>query len=99
MPEEIRCTKDSEFNSRSQVDLTGMNSQADNDSNDVNTTIKKLVQLKAYKYRRAEKATYHTLDMFTLFRASCIFHDGSGQEFNNKAMKEFGKISKEPKIV
>lgn len=98
----VRPIKSSEFNSRCQVDLIDMQSQADGQYKFImvyQDHLTKFVQLRALKSKRAEEVAYYLLDIFTIFGAPCILHSDHGREFANSVINEVCKMWDEPKIV
>ena len=71
----IRPIISNEMNSRCQIDLIDMQSQADNDFKFIyvyQDHLTKFVQLRPLKTKRAEEVAYVTLDIFTIFGAPSI---------------------------
>lgn len=98
----VRPIKSTEFNSRCQVDLIDMQSQADGQYKFImvyQDHLTKFVQLRALKTKRAEEVGYHLLNIFTIFGAPCILHSDNGREFVNNVITEVCKMWDEPKIV
>nr|XP_022909346.1 KRAB-A domain-containing protein 2-like [Onthophagus taurus] len=99
----VKPIKSNEFNSRCQVDLIDMQSQADGEFKFImvyQDHLTKFLQLRALKTKRAEEVAYHLLDVFTIFGAPCILHtDDNGREFANKVIEELCHMWNEPKIV
>nr|XP_022906091.1 KRAB-A domain-containing protein 2-like [Onthophagus taurus] len=98
----VKPIKSNEFNSRCQVDLIDMQSQADDEFKFImvyQDHLTKCLQLRALKTKRAEEVAYHLLDVFTIFGAPCILHIDNGREFANKVIEELCHMWNEPKIV
>lgn len=98
----VKPIKSSEFNTRCQVDLIDMQSQADGDFKFImvyQDHLTKFVQLRALKSKRADEVAYHLLDVFTILGAPCILHSDNGREFANKVIEEVCKMWNELKIV
>ncbi|XP_072392374.1 KRAB-A domain-containing protein 2-like [Diabrotica undecimpunctata] len=92
----------SAFNSRCQVDLIDMQSQADGDYKFImvyQDHLTKFVQLRALKTKCAEEVAYHLLEVFTIFGAPHILHRNNGREFANKIIEEVCSMWDELKIV
>jgi hypothetical protein len=98
----VKPIKSSELNSRCQVDLIDMQSQADGDFKFImvyQDHLTKFIQLRALKTKRAEEVAYHLLDVFTIFGAPCILQSDNGREFANKIIEEVCGMWNELKIV
>lgn len=98
----VKPIKSNEFNSRCQVDLIDMQSQADGDYKFImvyQDHLTKFVQMRALKTKTAEEVAYHLLEVFTIFGAPCILHSDNGREFANKVIVELCLMWDEPKIV
>ncbi|XP_072398311.1 KRAB-A domain-containing protein 2-like [Diabrotica undecimpunctata] len=92
----------SAFNSRCQVNLIDMQSQADGDYKFImvyQDHLSKFVQLRALKTKRAEEVAYHLLEVFTIFGVPHILHSDNGREFANKIIEEVCSMWDELKIV
>lgn len=76
----------SEMNSRTQVDLIDMQSQADGEYRFImvyQDHVTKFVQIKALKTKRAEEVAKHIIDIFCIFGAPMILQSDNGREFVN----------------
>ena len=90
----------SEMNSRAQVDLIGMQSQPDfiwilvyQDH------LKKFVQLRPVKSKRAPEIAYQLLDIFKSFGSPSILQIDNGREFVNSVITEVSAMCDGLKIV
>lgn len=91
-----------EMNTRCQVDLIDMQSQADDSYKFVlvyQDHLTKFVQLRPLKSKRAEEVAYVLLDIFTTFGAPSILQSHNGREFANNIVKELCEMWSELKIV
>ncbi|GBL92082.1 KRAB-A domain-containing protein 2 [Araneus ventricosus] len=90
------------LNSRCQVDLIDMQSQADGDFKFImvyQDHLTKFIQLRALKTNQAEEVACHLLDVFTIFGAPCILQSDNGQEFTSKIIEKVCGMWNELKIV
>ncbi|XP_023214332.1 KRAB-A domain-containing protein 2-like, partial [Centruroides sculpturatus] len=95
----ILCNK---MNSRCQVDLTDMQSQADEEYKFIlvyQDHLTKFVQLRPLKTKRAEEVAHVLLDIFTIFGAPSILQSDNGREFANNIIKEMCNMWSELKMV
>ncbi|XP_071053562.1 KRAB-A domain-containing protein 2-like [Onthophagus taurus] len=91
-----------EMNSRCQVDLIDMQSQADREYKFImvyQDHLTKFVVLRSLKTKRATDVTHHLLDIFLTFGAPCILHSDNGREFVNSVLKELASYWSELKLV
>lgn len=91
-----------ELNSRCQVDLIDMQSQADRQFKFImvyQDHLTKFVLLRALTSKRAEEIAYKLNEIFLTFGAPCILHSDNGREFANSVIKEFKSLWSELKIV
>jgi len=81
----------SEMNSRCQVDLIDMQSQADGEFRFImvyQDHLTKCVQLRAFKSKPAEEVATNILDIFCIFGAPVILQSNNGREFVNKIIND-----------
>lgn len=81
----------SEMNSRCQVDLIDMQSQADGEFRFImvyQDHLTKFVQLRALKSKTAEEVANNILDIFCIFGAPVILQSDNGREFVNKIIND-----------
>nr|XP_022900153.1 KRAB-A domain-containing protein 2-like [Onthophagus taurus] len=79
------------MNSRCQVDLIDMQSQADCEYKFImvyQDHLTKFVVLRSLKTKRATEVAHHLLDIFLTFGAPCILHSDNGREFVNSVLKD-----------
>lgn len=91
-----------QMNSRCQVDLIDLQTQADGDFKflmQYQDHLTKFVILRALKTKTAEEVAFHLKDIFSIFGAPCIFHTDNGRKFKNKIVRELTKSWPEVKIV
>nr|XP_022914002.1 KRAB-A domain-containing protein 2-like [Onthophagus taurus] len=91
-----------EMNSRCQVDLIDMQSQADREYKFImvyQDHLTKFVVLRSLKTKRAAEVAHHLLDIFLTFGAPCILHSDNGREFVNSDLKELASYWPELKLV
>lgn len=91
-----------EFNSRSQVDLIDLQSKADGVYKFImvyQDHLTKFVILRALESKTAEEVASNLKNIFSIFRAPCIFHTDNGREFKNKIVYELAKLWPEVNIV
>ncbi|XP_072389381.1 KRAB-A domain-containing protein 2-like [Diabrotica undecimpunctata] len=85
----------SAFNSRRQVNLIDMQSQADGDYKFIIVYQDHLTKF----VHRAEEVAYYLLEVFTIFGAPHILHSDNGREFANTIIGEVCSMWDELKIV
>ena len=98
----IRPMISDEMNSRAQIDLIDMQSQADNDFKFIfvyQDHLTKYVQLCPLKTKRAEEVAYILLDIFTILGAPSILQSDNGREFCNRVIEEICAMWDGLKIV
>ena len=98
----IRPMISNEMNSRCQIDLIDMQSQADKDYKFIcvyQDHLTKFVQLRPLKTKTAEEVAYVLLDIFTIFGAPSILQSDNGREFSNKVIEELCTMWPDLKIV
>ncbi|XP_039303442.1 KRAB-A domain-containing protein 2-like [Solenopsis invicta] len=81
----------SEMNSRCQVDLIDMQSQADEQFKFImvyQDHLTKFILLRALQSKRAEEVALQLTDIFLTFGAPCILHSDNGREFVNSVIEE-----------
>ena len=91
-----------EMNTRCQIDLIDMQSQADKDYKFIfvyQDHLTKFVQLRSLKTKTAEEVAYVLLDIFTIFGAPSILQSDNGREFSNRVIEEVCAMWPELKIV
>lgn len=92
----------SEMNSRAQVDLIDMQSQADGEYRFImvyQDHVTKFVQIRALKTKRAEEVAKHTIDIFCIFGAPMILQSDNGREFVNQIINDLKCMWNNLKIV
>lgn len=92
----------SNFNSRAQLDLIDMQTQAYNDYRFIfvyQDHLTKFTLLKALKSKRAIEVASHLLEIYTTFGAPVILHSDNGREFVNSVIIELHKEWKDVRIV
>eukprot|EP00102_Acyrthosiphon_pisum_P027906 XP_016665116.1 PREDICTED: KRAB-A domain-containing protein 2-like [Acyrthosiphon pisum] len=92
----------SEMNSRCQVDLIDMQSQADGEFRFImvyQDHLTKFVQLRALKSKTAEEVANNILDIFCIFGAPVILQSDNGREFVNKIINDLKIMWPTLKIV
>ncbi|XP_063889921.1 KRAB-A domain-containing protein 2-like isoform X3 [Scylla paramamosain] len=92
----------SELNSRCQVDLIDMQTQADGKYKFImvyQDHLTKFVILRALQCKRAEEVAYHLVDIFLTFGAPCILQSDNGREFVNSVITSLASLWPELKIV
>ena len=85
-----------DMNSRGQVDLIDMQSQADGEFKWIlvyQDHLTKIVQLRATKSKRAAEVAYHLLDIFCIFGAPAILQSDNRREFANHIITELSGIT------
>ncbi|XP_055932280.1 KRAB-A domain-containing protein 2-like [Argiope bruennichi] len=90
------------MNSRCQVDLIDMQSQADNEFKFImvyKDHLTKFVLLRPLQSKRAEEVALHVLDIFLIFIAPCILQSDNGREFVNSIIEQLRTYWPELKIV
>lgn len=98
----VKPILNNEMNSRCQVDLIDMQSQADEQYKFIlvyQDHLTKFVQLRPLKSKRAEEVAYVLLDIFTIFGAPSILQSNNGREFANNVIKELCSMWPELKMV
>ena len=98
----IRPIISDEMNSRAQIDLIDMQSQADKDFKFIfvyQDHLTKFVQLRPLKTKRAEEVAYTLLDIFTILGAPSILQSDNGREFCNQVIEEICAMWDGLKIV
>ena len=92
----------SEMNSRCQVDLIDMQSQADQGYTFVmvyQDHLTKSVLLHPLQSKGAEEIAFQLSDIFLTFGAPCILHSDNGREFVNSVITEICTVWPELKIL
>ncbi|XP_039312990.1 KRAB-A domain-containing protein 2-like [Solenopsis invicta] len=92
----------SEMNSRCQVDLIDMQSQADEQFKFImvyQDHLTKFILLRALQSKRAEEVALQLTDIFLTFGAPCILYSDNGREFVNSVIEELFTYWPELKIV
>lgn len=93
----------SEMNSRTQVDLIDMQSQADGEYRFImvyQDHVTKFVQIRALKTKRAEEVTKHNIIyIFCIFGAPMILQSDNGREFVNQIINDLKCMWDNLKIV
>jgi len=92
----------SEMNSRAQVDLIDMQSQADGEYRFIMVYldhVTKFVQIRASKTKRAEEVAKHIIDIFCIFSAPMILQSENGREFVNQIINDLKCMWDNLKIV
>lgn len=92
----------SEMNSRAQVDLIDMQSQADGEYRFImvyQDHVTKFVQIRALKTKRAEEVAKHIIDIFCIFGAPIILQSDNGREFVNQIINDLKCMWNNLKIV
>ena len=92
----------SEMNSRAQVDLIDMQSQADGENRWIfvyQNHLTKFVQLRPVTSKRAPEIAYQLLGVFSIFGAPNILQSDNGREFVNSIIEELRSMWKGLKIV
>ncbi|GBO42769.1 SCAN domain-containing protein 3 [Araneus ventricosus] len=90
------------MNSRCQVDLIDMQSQADNEFRFImvyQDHLTKFVSVRALQSKRVEEVALELLDIFLTFGAPCILHSVNGSEFINSFIEQLYTYWPELKIV
>ena len=98
----IRPMISNEMNSRCQIDLIDMQSQADKDYKFIfvyQDHLTKFVQLHPLKTKTVEEVSYVLFDIFTIFGAPSILQSDNGREFFNKVVEELCSMWSGLKIV
>lgn len=91
-----------EMNSRCQVDLIDMQSEADQEFKFImvyQDHLTKFVLLRPLQSKKAKEVADHLLDIFLIFGAPCILHSDNGKEFVNSIIDELKLNWAELKIV
>ncbi|XP_043475014.1 KRAB-A domain-containing protein 2-like [Leptopilina heterotoma] len=91
-----------EMNSRCQVDLIDLQSQADGNNKFImvyQDHLTKFVLLRPLSSKRAEEIAYQLLDIFLTFGAPVILQSDNGREFVNHIITELASLWPELKIV
>lgn len=98
----VRPILSKNMNSRCQVDLIDMQSQADDEYKFIlvyQDHLTKFIQLRPLKSKRAEEVAYALLDIFTIFGAPSILQSDNGREFANSTISELCSMWPELKMV
>jgi hypothetical protein len=77
------------MNSRCQVDLIDLQSQADHEFKFImvyQDHLNKFILLRALQSKRAKEVVYQLTDIFLAFGAPCILHSDNGREFVNSVI-------------
>ena len=85
-----------DMNSRGQVDLIDMQSQADGEFKWIlvyQDHLAKIIQLRATKSKRGAEVAYHLLNIFCIFGAPAILQSDNGREFANSIITELSGIT------
>lgn len=91
-----------EMNSRCQVDLIDMQSEADGDFRFIlnyQDHLTKFTVLRALKTKTAEEVAHHLLDVFCLFGAPMILQSDNGREFANHIIKNLSEMWPSLKLI
>lgn len=91
-----------QMNSRWQVDLIDLQTQADGEFKFVmvyQDHLTKFGIFRALKTKTAEEVALNLKRNFSIFGSPCIFHTDNGREFKNKIVEELEKLWPEVKIV
>ena len=91
-----------DMNSRVQLDLIDMQSQADGEFKWIlvyQDHLIKFVQLRATKSKRVAEVAYHLLDIFRIFGVPAILQSDNGCEFANSIITELAAMWNGLKIV
>jgi hypothetical protein len=98
----VRPILSKSMNSRCQVDLIDMQSQADDQYKFIlvyQDHLTKFIQLRPLKSKRAEEVAHVLLDIFTIFGAPLILQSDNGREFANNTINELCSMWPELKMV
>jgi hypothetical protein len=90
------------MNSRSQVDLIDMQSQADEGYKFImvyQDHLTKFVLLRPLQSKRAEEIAFRLTDILLTCGAPCILHSNNGREFVNSVITEISTLWPELNIV
>lgn len=91
-----------QFNSRCQVDLIDLQTQADGEFKYImvyQDHLTKFVILRALKTKTAAEVAANLKEVFSIFGAPSIFHTDNGREFKNQLVRELTQLWPEVKIV
>ena len=91
-----------DMNSRGQVDLIDMQSQADGEFKWIlvyQDHLTKFVQLRATQPKRAAEVAYHLLDIFCIFSVPALLQSDNGRECANSIITELAAMWNGLKIV